>query len=243
MLNELQRKTILSHVQHGDAEAIHQMISVMRVADQKLAKSVLSHYLEDRKICSLQQCLILYTRLMKSKLNLYFKSFELSCDKLKKEPDFWQNIEYLRGIGQIFCENKVYYRQTVIRIFLKHAGPDSLIDDLFEVMQVTEPKAKLVYLMDADSLYAMYHFMHTANSYDVDPIFIAHCLKQLLTNDKSVMPMHRREDLVNFMTHYFNGVNVHFPFHRTFDAVQMAYAESSFEAFSKVIVPSKRIDL
>lgn len=239
-----QHRTILQqYILQSDSLAIHQMLSQFSVTDQKQAKQVIARFLADRKICPVDSCIRIYTGLMQQNLNLYFNTFALACESLRNEPDFWHNLDLLHPIGLLFKSNRVYYRQTVIRTLSRQLKPELPVLLLFDVMQITEPRAQLVYLLEADSLFACYQLIRLAVQHDIEPAFLTKCTKQLLTNDKSCMPFYVREDIVNFITHYFNGVNVRYPFKRTLDPSLLSYAERTYDAFCKVIIPANRLKL
>ncbi|MCF0186138.1 MAG: hypothetical protein HUJ98_06595 [Bacteroidaceae bacterium] len=223
--------------------AIHQQLSLFGVADQKQAKLLLARYLSDREMISLKGCVRMQVELMQQNLNLYFNTFVLACEAYRNEDEFWELLEELRPLGEYLKECRVYYRQTLLRTLLYKLKQNRLVHQLFEVMQVAEPKARLVYLLGADSLFAYYQFVTLAASADIDMPFLTKCAKELLTNDKSSIPYYVREDVVNFITHYFNGLALRYPFRRAIDPALLSYAERSFDAFSKVIVPAKRIDI
>lgn len=243
MITAQHRTLLQQHILQSDSLAIHQLLSQFSVADQKQAKQVIARNLADRKICPVESCIRIYAELMQQNLNLYFKTFALACESLRNEPAFWQNLELLHPIGLLFQTNKIYYRQTVVRTLTHQIKPEQPVSLLFEVMQITEPRAQLIYLLEADSLFACYQLIHLATQHDIDAAFLTKCTKQLLTNDKSSLPFYVREDVVNFITHYFNGVNVRYPFTRTFDPTLLSYAERSYDAFCKVIIPANRIKL
>lgn len=243
MLTAQHRTLLQQYILQSDSLAIHQLLSQFSVAEQKQAKQVVARYLADRKICPIDQCIQIYADLMKENLNLYFKTFALACESLRNETDFWQNLESLRPIGLLFQSNRVFYRQTVIRTLTFQLRPEFPIGQLFDVMQINEPRAQLVYLLEADSLFACFQFIRLSVQHDIDATFLTKCAKQLLTKEKSSMPYYVREDVVNFITHYFNGVAVRYPFKRTLDPMLLSYAERSYDAFCKVIIPANRIEL
>lgn len=243
MITLQHRNQLQAFVQQGDAASIHQMLSLFSVADQKQAKLVLARYLSEGKDCSLPDSLHIYVQLMQLNLNLYFKMFALVCEKFRTQPEFWDLLDELLPLGQLLKENKAYYRQTILRVLMHQLTPDIPVVRLFQIFKVQEVKAQLIYLLEADSLFACYQLIILAAQNDVDPIVLTKCAKQLLTNDKSTIPFYIREDVVSFMVHYFNGFAIRYPFKRTFDSSLLSYAEQSFDTFSKVIVPAKRFDL
>ena len=227
----------------GDYEAIHSQISSLRINDQKSAKMMVANYLADFRKCPVAQSMRVYVGLQLQKTNLYYNAFALLCPKLGAQPQFWENLPLLQPLGELYGQNKVFYRQNVVRALIHGISTEYPVLQLFQVLNITDPRAQMVYLVEPDSIYAMYLLLKVASQNEVDTAFITQCIKQFWTNSKSEIPVHQRESVVNFMNQYFNDVHVHHLNVQELLPAQLAYAEKSFDAFCKVIIPAKRIGL
>lgn len=242
MLTEQHRQTLLRQVKQLDAATLHATLQHMSVADQKQAKILLARYLADRHHLSLPDCLSLYSGLLSQSLNMYFNMFCLAVPALRQEPTFWEHLDCLSSLGELLSRNRVFYRQKLLDLLLLHIEPERPVQQLFRVLQVHEARAQLVYLMQADSLYGYYQFVQIASQHDVEASFLSQCAKHILTYDKSSIPAYVRLNIVTFLVHFFNGVQISASLSPTIHAGLLSYAEHSYDAFCKVVMPSRRID-
>lgn len=243
MLTLLHRQSLQKLVEENQPAQIHRLMEQFSVADQKQAKMLLARHLADRKICSLGQCLDIYVHLLTTHLNLYFKTFQLANESLCREPDFWLCLHRLAPLGEHLAHERPYYRQQLMTTWLSQVNPAVPVDQLFQLFQVSETRSQLTYLLRSDSLYGWYLFIHKAHQGDCDAGFLCKCCNYLLSAEKSCQPSHVRQDVVQFMVLFFNNLPVNYPFYRRLEITQIAYAESSYEAFCKVIIPAKRFDI
>ena len=242
MITPQHRNLLNSLIDAGDSQGIHTLMEQLSVADQKQLKLALAQTLGNKNKVDTLQVMKIFTDLVPLNLNLYYKSFLMAAENLKQEENFWKHLSILKPLGEFLGSNKAYYRQNLLTTWLNGLKPGHSSEELFQVMQVTNPVIQLNYLIESDSLYGFYQFMTLAISKDVDSITLSKLIRKLLLpNEKFRIPQNMREDTANFLSHYFNINDIHYPFHRTLDTTMFSYAEKSYESFLRVIVPASRI--
>lgn len=227
----------------NDAQGIHSLVSQLSVADQKRIKLELFKILGDKKLLTFESRLSIYLSLLSTNLNLYFKGFLMAADELGRESAFWQNLDLLDDLGKQLSHTKAYYRQQLITCWIRNLKQSQDVVKLFFHMRVINPVIQLNYLIESDSLYAYYQFLLLCIKYDVEKAIIAKFCRQLLVrNEKLNISQNIREDVANFLIHFFDITALYYPFRRELDSTMFAYAEKSYESFLKVIIPASRIN-
>lgn len=242
MITSQHRNQLNTYIESADAQGIHTQMIQLSVADQKQLKLILAQTLSNRKVISSKDSLQLYVDLLPLNLNLYYKSFLLAAESYRKDKDFWENLSVLEPLGEILSQMKAYYRQNLLTEWLKQLKPYHAADMLFQYMKVSNVLVQLNYLIESDSLYGFFLFMHTVLKSDVQTGDLAKLIRKLLIpSEKLTVPQNIREDTANFLSHFFNIQSIQYPFHRVLDTTMFAFAEKDYESFLKVIIPANRI--
>lgn len=242
MLTEQHLQSIRLLVGQGDAGGLHQLLHHLPVADRKRGKSVLSGLLADRSVCTLEACLRVCLQLLSLDLNLYFNLFLNVSGSLRREDDFWEASIFITGLGRLLSGQKVYYRRQVLTVWLASLPEHRSVEQVFDWMQVKDVRVRIAYLLECGSVYALYLIFRMASHADVDTEFLSKCVRRLLVPAPDAgLPTEVREDVANFLCHYFNGLWVKYPFRRKLDASTFSYAEKSYEAFLQIVIPPNRL--
>lgn len=226
----------------NDTQGIHTLVDQLSVADQKRMKLELFKLLDKTKVLTFEERLHTYIGLLSLNLNLYFKGFLLASENLSETHEFWNSLEKLDPLGVQLSHTKAYYRQQLITKWIHNLKPNQDVVRLFFHMRVINPVIQLNYLIESNSIYAYYQFLLLCIKYDVEKAIIAKFCRQLLIrNEKRTISQNIREDVANFLIHFFDITSLYYPFRRELDSTMFAYAEKSFESFLKVIIPANRI--
>lgn len=242
MITSQHRRLLNTYIENADAQSIHTLMVQLPVADQRQLKLLLAQTLADRKKVGCKESLLLYVALLPQNLNFYYKSFLLAAERYRKEEEFWNNLSLLAPLGEALSTTKAYYRQNLLTEWLNGLKPEHSSADLFRYMKVSSTLVQLNYLIESDSLYGFFQFMHVALHSDVKTDDLSKLIRKLLLpHEKLALPQNVREDTANFLSHFFNIQDIPYPFHRTLDSTMFAFAEKSYESFLKVIIPANRI--
>ena len=241
MLTKLHIVALQDYVKQGNAAGIHDLLTHCSVADQKQGKQIVARTMANRRDCSLQQSIEIYSALLQYDLNLYFKTFLLYGETLRDEAAFWGNLSLLNKVGELLQKNRPYYRQQLLNCWLCKLNKDKDAAELLKVMRINDVKAKMSYLLQAATLYAYYLLIVIALQQDAETAYLKKCCTHILSTPDSAVPIGVRRDVVNFMVQYFNIPDTNLRFFHKLEVGTFSYAERSYESFVKVIIPAERI--